>query len=118
MDRSPMSPQGGSDVTTTLPSHVVVLDDDASVRALIAEYLSNNDLRVTTVANGRELSDLYGARNVVDAIILDLRLPGEDGMQIAQQLRAQSTVPIPMSYRSCRGGRPWSWAWRSAPTIT
>ena len=59
-----MSPQGGSDVTTTLPSHVVVLDDDASVRALIAEYLSNNDLRVTTVANGRELSDLYGARNV------------------------------------------------------
>jgi two-component system OmpR family response regulator len=95
MDRSSMSPQGGSDVTTTLASHVVVLDDDASVRALIAEYLSNNDLRVTTVANGRELSDLM-AREAVDAIILDLRLPGEDGMQIAQRLRAQSTVPILM----------------------
>ena len=40
------------------------------------------------------------ARETVDAIILDLRLPGEDGMQIAQQLRAQSTVPILDAYRS------------------
>lgn len=90
-----MSPQSGSAVTTTLPFHVVALDDDASVRALIADYFLKNDLRVTTVANGRELSDIM-AREAVDAIILDLRLPGEDGMQIAQRLRAQSTVPILM----------------------
>ncbi len=77
------------------PAHVVALDDDASVRALISDYLSNNDLRVTAVANGRDLADVI-AREAVDAVVLDLRLPGEDGMQIAQSLRAHSTVPILM----------------------
>jgi two-component system OmpR family response regulator len=90
-----MSPQGDSDVITALPSHIVALDDDASVRTLVAEYLSKNDFRVTTAANSRELLDIM-ARETVDAIVLDLRLPGEDGMQIAQQLRAHSTVPILM----------------------
>jgi DNA-binding response OmpR family regulator len=78
-----------------LTPHVAALDDDASVRALIAEYLTKNDLRVTTVASGAELADVL-ARETIDAVILDLRLPGEDGMQIAQRLREQSTVPILM----------------------
>lgn len=81
--------------TTALPPHVVALDDDASVRALISEYLSKYELRVTTVASGRDLSDVI-TREAVDAVILDLRLPGEDGMQIAQRLRSQSTIPILM----------------------
>jgi len=76
-----------------LTPHVAALDDDASVRALIAEYLTKNDLRVTTVASGAELADVL-ARETIDAVILDLRLPGEDGMQIAQRLREQSTVPF------------------------
>jgi DNA-binding response OmpR family regulator len=75
--------------------HVLALDDDASVRTLIAEYLSQNDLRVTTVASGRELAALM-ARETIDVIVLDLRLPGEDGMQIAQKLRAESAIPILM----------------------
>ncbi len=95
MNTSVMPQEIGSDATTTLPSHVVALDDDAAVRSLISEYLSKNDLRVTTVANGRELANVI-ARESIDAIILDLRLPGEDGMQIAQRLRSESTVPILM----------------------
>jgi len=50
---------------------------------------------VTTVATGTELAEVF-ARETIDAVILDLRLPGEDGMQIARRLREQSTVPILM----------------------
>lgn len=83
------------DAGAAMLPHVVALDDDEAVRSLISEYLTNNDLRVTTVESGRELDELL-AREVADAVILDLRLPGEDGMQIAQRLRAQSTIPILM----------------------
>ena len=79
----------------TLAPHVAALDDDASVRALIAEYLTKHELRVTTVASGAELTEVL-ARETIDAVILDLRLPGEDGMQIARRLREQSTIPILM----------------------
>jgi DNA-binding response OmpR family regulator len=90
-----LMPDRSSAPTAALPPHVVALDDDASVRSLISDYLSKNELRVTTVASGRELSEVI-AREAVDAVILDLRLPGEDGMLIAQRLRAQSTIPILM----------------------
>jgi DNA-binding response OmpR family regulator len=66
--------------------HVIALDDDADVRRMIAEYLGENDVRVTTVATGAELASAM-ARELVDLVILDLRLPGEDGMQIARKLR-------------------------------
>jgi two-component system OmpR family response regulator len=95
MDRSVTSRESGGQAVTALPPHIVAVDDDADVRALIAEYLSKNELRVTTVESGRELAHVM-ARETVDAIILDLRLRGEDGMQVAQRLRSQSTVPILM----------------------
>jgi len=76
-------------------SHVLALDDDPTVRALIAEYLGENDLRTTAVANGREFAAVL-AREPVDLIVLDLKLPGEDGMQIARKLREKSQVPILM----------------------
>ena len=75
--------------------HVLALDDDPAVRRLVAEYLGDNDIRVTTVASGAELVAAMG-REVVDAVILDLRLQGEDGMQIARKLREQSAIPILM----------------------
>jgi two-component system, OmpR family, response regulator len=75
--------------------HVLALDDDPAVRRLVAEYLGENDIRVTAVANGAELAAAMG-REVVDAVILDLRLQGEDGMQIARRLRDESGIPILM----------------------
>src|SRR5215471_18428624 len=95
LNNSVMPQDIGGEALTTLPSHVVALDDDVAVRALITEYLTENGLRVTTVASGRELAQVM-ARESIDAIILNLRLPGEDGMQIAQRLRSQSTIPILM----------------------
>jgi DNA-binding response OmpR family regulator len=75
--------------------HVVAVDDDDAVRDLIAEYLGKNELRVTCVATGKELAAVMG-REVVDAVILDVRLGAEDGMQIARKLREESGIPILM----------------------
>lgn len=75
--------------------HVLVLDDDPAVRELIADYLGRNDLQVTSVASSREMAAVL-AKGSVEALILDLRLQDEDGMQIARQLRALSMIPILM----------------------
>ena len=75
--------------------HVLALDDDAAIRELIADYLAQNDLRITTVADGQEFEAVM-ARETVDMVVLDVRLQGEDGMQIARKLREQSAIPILM----------------------
>jgi two-component system OmpR family response regulator len=75
--------------------HVLALDDDASIRELIADYLSQNDLRITTAASGKEFEAVM-ARETVDMVVLDVRLQGEDGMQIARRLREKSAIPILM----------------------
>jgi len=84
------------EVVSSLPPHVLALDDDPAIRNLIADYLGANELRVTAVASGRELVDAI-ARDTVDLVILDLRLPGEDGMHIARRLREdRPLLPILM----------------------
>jgi DNA-binding response OmpR family regulator len=76
--------------------HIVAVDDDPSIRALLVDYLSANELRVSAVATQRELDALM-SRDTVDAVVLDVRLQGEDGMQIARGLRERnSAVPILM----------------------
>jgi DNA-binding response OmpR family regulator len=74
---------------------VLAVDDDPSVRQMIADYLGDNDIRVTVLPDGREIAAVL-ARDVIDLVILDLKLPGEDGMQIARSLRAESDIPIIM----------------------
>jgi len=76
-------------------AHVLALDDDPEVRRLVAEYLSQNDLRVTAVATGAELAEAM-AHHAIDLVVLDLRLQGEDGLQIARKLREASGIPILM----------------------
>jgi DNA-binding response OmpR family regulator len=76
-------------------AHVLAVDDDPSVRQMIVDYLGDNEMRVTAVASGREIADVM-ARETIDLLVLDLRLPGEDGMQIARRLREDSGLPIIM----------------------
>jgi DNA-binding response OmpR family regulator len=76
-------------------THVLVVDDDPSVRQMVSDYLGDNDIRVTALAHGREIGDVT-AREMIDLLILDLRLPGEDGMEIARRIRADSGMPIIM----------------------
>jgi len=78
--------------TTTAP-HVLVIDDDPSIRDLVVEYLGSNDMRVSACASGREMFELFD-RESIDLVLLDLKLPGEDGMELARRLRERATVPI------------------------
>jgi two-component system, OmpR family, response regulator len=73
--------------------HVLVVDDDASVRQLVDDYLLQNDFRVSGAATGAELMSALGAQ-VIDLVLLDLRLQGEDGMQLLRQVRAHSQIPV------------------------
>ena len=86
-----------SQLDTALPSatHVLIVDDDPSIRQMVADYLADNDIEVTSLASGREIAEVTG-RETIDLLILDLRLPGEDGMEIARRIRADSNMPIIM----------------------
>ena len=55
--------------------------------------LGDNELRVTSVATGTQMAEVL-AENAVDLVLLDLRLAGEDGMQIARKLREEGAIPI------------------------
>ena len=78
-----------------LQPHILVIDDDPQIRALLQEYLAENGLRVSAAATGKQMSQIL-ADEPIDLIILDLRLAGEDGMAIARSLRDQSAIPIVM----------------------
>jgi DNA-binding response OmpR family regulator len=80
-------------MSAALGAHVLVVDDDAAVRQLIDEYLRANDFRVTAAGDGRELMAAFRSQ-VLDLVLLDLRLRADDGMQLLQQLRAESQIPV------------------------
>jgi DNA-binding response OmpR family regulator len=84
-----------ADTTVPAPaaSHILVVDDDPALRELLHDYLGENELRVTAVASGAEMRSVFD-REVIDLVVLDLRLPGEDGLQLARQLRERAAVPI------------------------
>jgi two-component system OmpR family response regulator len=73
--------------------HVLVVDDDSAVRQLVQEYLGRNDFRVSGAATGTALMEAWRT-GIVDLVLLDLRLRGEDGMQLLRQLRAESQIPV------------------------
>lgn len=75
--------------------HILVVEDDRDISALVARYLRANACRVTLAGDGRELDRrMEGVR--VDLVVLDLMLPGEDGLSLCKRLRARSQVPIIM----------------------
>jgi two-component system, OmpR family, response regulator len=79
----------------TAPAHVLVVDDDAAVCALVTEYLSQNDFRVTAVSTGKEMMEVL-ANEAIDLVVLDLKLRAEDGLHLARRLRETSKIPIIM----------------------
>lgn len=73
---------------------LLVVDDDPALRELLERYLTEQAYRVTAVEDGPAM-DAHLANHQADMIILDLMLPGEDGLSIARRLRANnSTTPI------------------------
>ena len=75
--------------------HVLAVDDDESVRNLISEYLTENGYRVTTVGNGRDM-EMVMKSDPPDLVLLDVKLPGDDGFLLARNIRQTSKVPIIM----------------------
>ena len=76
-------------------AHVLVVDDDRRIRALLSRFLSTNGYRVTTASNAAEARTALG-NLVFDLIVLDVMMPGESGLAFAQSLRKTSQVPILM----------------------
>lgn len=74
---------------------ILVVDDDVGLRELLQEYLSAQGYQVTTVADGVGM-DAHLAKQAADIVILDLMLPGEDGLSLARRLRAKGDLPILM----------------------
>ena len=75
--------------------HLVIVDDDREIRTLLSQYLDKHDFRTTAVAEGKEMRRVM-ERSRVDLVVLDLMLPGEDGLAICRELRTRSQVPIIM----------------------
>ena len=75
--------------------HILVVDDDREIRDLTARFLRKHGFRVDAAADGREM-DRHLADGRFDLVVLDLMMPGEDGLSICRRLRADSGVPIIM----------------------
>ncbi|HXE49509.1 MAG TPA: response regulator [Ramlibacter sp.] len=75
--------------------HILIVDDDAEIRNLLGRYLQKNGLRTTAVADGRAMWQALD-KGSFDLIVLDLMLPGDDGLTLCRTLRARSDIPVIM----------------------
>ncbi|HEY7743798.1 MAG TPA: response regulator [Burkholderiales bacterium] len=79
----------------TKQDHIMVVDDDAEIRSLLREYLQKHGYRVTVVADGKAMQAALATARP-DLVVLDLMLPGEDGLSLCRTLRARSSLPVIM----------------------
>ncbi|HEY5048837.1 MAG TPA: response regulator transcription factor [Rhizomicrobium sp.] len=73
--------------------HLLVVDDDDRLRALLQKYLSSNGFRVSAAANAAEARALVKSI-AFDLLIVDVMMPGESGLELTRFLRAQSQIPV------------------------
>jgi two-component system OmpR family response regulator len=74
---------------------ILIVDDDEDIRKLLEEYLRKNGFDAQAVADGPAMREALVAKPV-SLVVLDLMLPGEDGLSLCRQLRARSQVPVLM----------------------
>jgi two-component system, OmpR family, response regulator len=75
--------------------NILIVDDDREIRTLLADYLESNGYRAHTAADGGAMwKSLESVR--IDLIVLDLNLPGDDGLTLCRKLRAGSNLPVIM----------------------
>ncbi len=81
--------------------HITVVDDDRDIRELIVDYLEKSGYRASGAANGK--SHVVGTQNhKIDLIVLDIMMPGEDGLTLCRQLRANPQQDIPVLMLTAR----------------
>ncbi|WP_323003986.1 response regulator [Denitromonas sp.] len=86
---------------STVPEHLLVVDDDREIRLLLDEYLTQAGYRVTAVADGKAMRRALEG-NRIDLVVLDLMLPGEDGLTLCRELRSRSNS-LPVLMLTARG---------------
>jgi len=82
--------------------HILIVDDDREIRELLAAYLEKNGMRATVAANGRQMRALL-EQQTFDLLVLDLMLPGEDGLTLCRELRASKWRALPVLMLTARG---------------
>lgn len=83
------------------PDHILIVDDDREIRELLATYLEKNGLKATAVASGRHMRSLL-ADTPVDLVVLDLMMPGEDGLTLCRDIRAGKHRNLPILMLTAR----------------
>lgn len=73
--------------------HILVVDDDPKIRSGLSKFLSEQGLRVTTANDGRDMQ-VKLANAKIDLAILDVMMPGEDGLSLCRKLAAETTIPV------------------------
>jgi two-component system OmpR family response regulator len=76
-------------------AHILIVDDHRDIRDLVSRALTKEGFRVSTAADGRAMRKVL-ADSRIDLVLLDLMLPGEDGLSLCRALRAESNMPIIM----------------------
>lgn len=75
--------------------HILIVDDDPQIGDLLSDYLQKHGFRVSVAGDGRQMRKLM-SQYTIDLVVLDIMLPGVDGISLCQELRADSEVPIIM----------------------
>ncbi len=76
--------------------HVLVCDDETDVREMVAKYLAKREFSVTMAEDGPSLDEQLASNAKFDLVLLDINMPGEDGLSILRRLRAEQQLPIIM----------------------
>ncbi|MBL4874279.1 MAG: response regulator [Rhodobacteraceae bacterium] len=79
----------------THAGHLLIVDDDLELRALLKKFLTSQGFRVTAAADSEDMLQALGHWKI-DLVVLDLMLPGKDGLSICRDLRKTSNIPIVM----------------------
>ena len=78
-----------------MAGRVLIIEDDAKIRMLLKEYLEGNDFEVITLADGNNALDFINAESP-DIVILDIMLPGKNGLEVLKEIRQNSSIPVVM----------------------
>jgi two-component system OmpR family response regulator len=77
-------------------TRIAVVEDDPEISRMMTSYMIDNGFEVAAARNGRDLDRVMASGGKIDCVILDVGLPGEDGLSICRRIRGKSTVPIIM----------------------
>ncbi|WP_367353690.1 response regulator [Agrobacterium pusense] len=81
--------------------HILIVDDDREIRELVSSYLKKNGLRTTVAADGRQMRSFLDG-NTVDLIVLDVMMPGDDGLVLCRELRVGKHKATPVLMLTAR----------------